>query len=67
MKSRERQATHGPKRVSFFAVVVDELMEFTADIRERSGIFGNGARSRSHINFIVVAFGEEEQTIAKTN
>ena len=41
------------------------LMEFTADIRERSGIFEKGARSHSDINLIVVAFGEEEQTILR--
>ena len=46
-------------------VVFDRLIEFAADIRGRSGIFGKGRKSLSHIDLILVDFGEEKQTIER--
>ena len=43
----------------------DRLIEFAADIRGRSGIFGKGRKSLSHIDLILVDFGEEKQTIER--
>jgi len=43
----------------------DELIEFAADIRERSGIFGKGRKGLSHIDTKWESFGEEEQTMKR--